>query len=192
MWSMSNSPAASRTRTCSSRGPVPYWMGMSHPPKSTIRAPARRCQPCSLVIMLPPLPQKKGNGRVPVPSVMGLRDCSRAALSLLAKFSFRSRRWCASVGNAPSAAARSRVRGGPCGDFPECRPSAILLPESFSGPSVGPLFAPSAIPGTPSPAGDSVRLQGFSRALFFRQDAVMFARAERSVKTDSERPAAVA
>ena len=54
MWSMSKSPAASRTRMCSSRGPVSYWTGMSHPPKSTMRAPARTCHPCSFVSMQPP------------------------------------------------------------------------------------------------------------------------------------------
>jgi len=92
---------------------------------------------------------------------MGLRDCSRTAP--------RNRH---GIGNAPSAAARSRVRHDPCGDFPECRPSAILLPESFSGPCVGPRCLHLR--------RSSVR--GFSLALFFRQDSFILARAGQPVK----------
>src|SRR4051812_24827201 len=38
MWLTSNRPAALRTALCSSITPE-YWTGISHPPKSTIRAP---------------------------------------------------------------------------------------------------------------------------------------------------------
>ena len=98
---------------------------------------------------------------------MGLRDCSRTAP--------RNRH---GIGNAPSAAARSRVRHDPCGDFPECRPSAILLPESFSGPCVGPRCLHLR--------RSSVR--GFSLALFFRQDSFILARAGQPVKGGRNRP----
>src|SRR5208283_5854346 len=39
MWETSNSPARRRVCKCSSTIPVEYWMGISQPAKSTIRAP---------------------------------------------------------------------------------------------------------------------------------------------------------
>src|SRR6516164_4224261 len=43
MWLTSKMPAPVRTAVCASVMVV-YWMGMSHPPKSTIRAPCETCQ----------------------------------------------------------------------------------------------------------------------------------------------------
>ena len=185
MWSISKSPAAARTRVCSSRGPVPYWTGMSHPPKSIIRAPARTCQSCSFVSMQPP--DKKGERM----ACSGNGMSSRSVLLCHEPERLLPARWMRPRGDCPFGGC-TRHRGGTCGNFPECRPSAILLPESFCGPCVGPLFAPSAIPTrtvpgairAPYPVQLRARraLRGFSLALIFRQNCAIVARALRRVK----------
>ena len=52
MWETSNIPTRLRTFMCSSAMPV-YCSGISHPPKSIIRAPDETCQSYKGVLFMP-------------------------------------------------------------------------------------------------------------------------------------------
>ena len=49
MWDTSNRPHTWRVYRCSAMMPDGYWMGISHPPKSTMVAPAETCTSYSCV-----------------------------------------------------------------------------------------------------------------------------------------------